>query len=63
MKIKIPYINYTACNFQSMKSFMDLNSLFSKFFCYITWFIITAVQNVTNKILLRDPNYVGDVVM
>ena len=29
----------TVCNFQSMKSPLELNSLFSKFFCYITWFI------------------------
>ena len=26
-----------VCNFQSMKSPVELNSLSSKFFCYITW--------------------------
>ena len=26
-----------VCNFQSMKSAVELNSLSSKFFCYITW--------------------------
>ena len=31
----------SACNFQSMKSPVELNSLFSKFFCYITWFVIS----------------------
>ena len=28
---------YTVCNFQSMKTPVELNSLLSKFFCYITW--------------------------
>ena len=31
----------TVCNFQSMKSPVELNSLLSKFFCYITWFVIS----------------------
>ena len=31
----------TVCNFQSMKSPVELNSLFSSFFCYITWFVIS----------------------
>ena len=26
-------------NFQSMISLVELNSLFSRFFCYITWFV------------------------
>ena len=29
-----------VCNFQSMKSPVELNSLFSTFFRYITWFVI-----------------------
>ena len=29
---------YSVCNFQSMKSPVELNSLFLTFFCYITWF-------------------------
>ena len=29
----------SVCNFQSMKSPVELNSLLSKFFCYITWFV------------------------
>ena len=28
----------TVCNFQSMTSPVELNNLFLKFFCYITWF-------------------------
>ena len=28
-------------NFQSMISLVELNSLFSRFFCYITWFVIS----------------------
>ena len=31
----------SVCNFQSMKSPVKLNSLLSKFFCYITWFVIS----------------------
>ena len=34
----------TVCNFQSMKSPVKLNSLFSKFFCCITWFVISPDQ-------------------
>ena len=30
-----------VCNFQSMKTPVELNSLLSKFFCYITWFVIS----------------------
>ena len=30
----------TVCNFQSMKTPVELNSLLSEFFCYITWFVI-----------------------
>ena len=29
---------YAVCNFQPMKSPVELNSLLSKFLCYITWF-------------------------
>ena len=35
-------ISYTVCNFESMKSPVELNSLLSKFFCYITWFVISS---------------------
>ena len=31
----------TVCNFQSMKTTVELNSLSSKFFCCITWFVIS----------------------
>ena len=31
----------TVCNFQSMKSPVELNRLLSKFFCYMTWFVIS----------------------
>ena len=30
-----------VCNFQPMKSPMELNSLFSKLFCYITCFVLS----------------------
>ena len=31
----------SACHCQSMKSPVELNSLFSKFFCYVTWFVLS----------------------
>ena len=31
----------TVCNFQSVKSSVELNSLLPKFFCFITWFVIS----------------------
>ena len=31
-------LQLSLCNFQSIKSPVELNSLFLKFFCYITWF-------------------------
>ena len=37
--MRVDLFNSTVCNFQSMKSPLELNSLFSKFFCYITWFV------------------------
>ena len=40
----IIYILYSVCNFQAMKSPMELNSLLSKFFCYITWLVISPDQ-------------------
>ena len=39
-------ITKTVCDFQSMKSPVELNSLLSKFFCYITWFV--------NHLIRRD---------
>ena len=33
-----------VCNFKSMKSPMELNSLLSKLFCYITRFVISPEQ-------------------
>ena len=38
------YFNLTVCNFQYMKTPVELNSLLSKFFCYITWFVISPDQ-------------------
>ena len=34
-------LNKSVCNFGSMKSPAELNSLFSKFFCYIIWSVIS----------------------
>ena len=31
----------SVCNFQSTKSPVELNSLLPKFFCYITWLVIS----------------------
>ena len=30
--------NETVCNFESMESPVELNRLFLKLFCYVTWF-------------------------
>ena len=35
---------YSVCNFQFMKSPVELNSLLSNFFCYITWFVLSPDQ-------------------
>ena len=39
--VSILFLDYliSVCNFQSMKSPVELNSLLSKFFCYITWYV------------------------
>ena len=44
LQTNITHIKYSVCNFQSMKSPVELNSLLSKFFCYITWFVISPDQ-------------------
>ena len=36
----LPFL-LTVCNIQSMKTPVELNSLLSKFFCFITWFVIS----------------------
>ena len=38
------YNTSTVCNFQSMKSPVEMNSFLSKFFCYATWFVISPDQ-------------------
>ena len=49
----------TVCNFQSMKSPMELNSLLSKFFCYITWLLCQLVRRNTerlaNEVFMLNP--------
>ena len=40
----------TVCNFQSMKSLMELNSLLSKFFCYITWLLCQLIRRNTGQL-------------
>ena len=42
--------NKTVCNFQSMKSLMELNSLLSKFFCYITWLLCQLIRRNTGRL-------------
>ena len=41
LKTKYVFKTFSVCNFQSMKTPVELNSLLSKFFCYITWFVIS----------------------
>ena len=40
--LKTMRMKRSVCNFQSMKSPVELNSLFSKFFGFITWFDMTV---------------------
>ena len=39
-----------VCNFQSMKSPVELNSLLSKFFCYITWLLYQLIRRDTGRV-------------
>ena len=41
---------YTVCNFQSMKSPLELNSLLSKFFCYITWLLYQLIRRDSGRL-------------
>ena len=40
----------TVCNFQSMKCSVELNSLLSKFFCYITWLLYQLIRRDTGRL-------------
>ena len=58
-QMRLLLLPYTVCNFQSMKSPVELNSLFSKFFCYITWFVyhLTRCDNerLANEAFTSNP--------
>ena len=41
---------YTVCNFQSMKSPLELNSLLSKFFFYITWLLYQLIRRDSGRL-------------
>ena len=45
-------VHKTVCNFQSMKTPVELNSLLSKVFCYITW--LDATMNDLQTRALRQ---------
>ena len=51
---------YSVCNFQSMKSPVELNSLLSKFFCYITWLLYQLIRcdtgRLANEAFTSNPN-------
>ena len=40
----------SVCNFQSMESPLELNSLLSKFFFYITWFLYQLIRGDTGRL-------------
>ena len=42
-------VSISVCNFQSMKSPVEVNSLFLKFICYITWFDVRDTGGLTNE--------------
>ena len=37
----------SVCNFQSMKSPLELNGVLSKFFCFITWLLYQLIRRNT----------------
>ena len=48
-------VSISVCNFQSMKSFLELNSLFVKFFSYITWFDERDTGGLANEAFTSNP--------
>ena len=48
-----------VCNFQSVKSPVELNSLLLKFFCYITWLLYHLIRRdigrLTNEAFTSNP--------
>ena len=55
----IIYLLYSVCNFQAMKSPMELNSLLSKFFCYITWLVISPEAFTSSPIVFSKHWLIG----
>ena len=47
-------VSIPVCNFQSMKSTVELNSLFLKFF-YITWFDKRDTGGLANETFTSNP--------
>ena len=49
----------SVCNFQSMKSPLELNGVLSKFFCFITWLLYQLIRRNTgrlaNKVFTSNP--------
>ena len=43
--------NISVCNSQSMKSPVELNSLLSKFFCYIIWLLYQLIRRDTGRVV------------
>ena len=55
----LTFFNVSVCNFQSMKYPVELNSLLSKFFCYITWLLYHLIRRdigrLTNEAFTSNP--------
>ena len=47
---KIKWLHNPVSNFQSMKSPVQLNSLLSKFFCYITWLLYQLIRRESGRL-------------
>ena len=43
----------SVCDFQSMKSLVELNSLLSKFFCHITWLLYHLIRRDTGRLAIE----------
>ena len=59
-KDKWTFVYYkSVCNFQSMKCSVELNSLLSKFYCFITWLLYQLIRRdtgrLTNEALTSNP--------
>ena len=49
--VGVQYCIISVCNFQSIKSPVELNGLLSKFFCYTTWLLYQLIRRDTGRLV------------